>query len=90
MAAGKPVIAAADPESETAQLVDEVGCGLVVPPGNSLRLAEAIRSCHDGHVDLESMGRRARAFAEAQADRSIAMRRYRELIHEVQASAAAG
>jgi glycosyltransferase involved in cell wall biosynthesis len=90
MAAGRPVIAAADPESETAQLVDEVGCGIVVPPGNSLRLAEVIRACHDGLVDLEDMGRRAREFAEAQADRSIAMRRYRELIHEVQASAAAG
>jgi glycosyltransferase involved in cell wall biosynthesis len=89
MAAGKPVIAAADAESETAQLVEEVGCGLVVPPENSLRLAEAIRACHDGLVDLEGMGARARAFAESQADRSIAMRRYRKLIHEVQASATA-
>ena len=33
LAVGRPVIAAADPESETAQVVERVGCGIVVPPG---------------------------------------------------------
>src|SRR5205823_8035843 len=46
LAAGRPVIAAADPESETAQLVREVGCGVVVPPGNPLALARAIRAAY--------------------------------------------
>src|SRR5919109_150820 len=32
LAAGRPVIAAADDTSETARLVREVGCGLVIPP----------------------------------------------------------
>ena len=33
LAAGRPVIVAADADSETSRLVNEVGCGVVVPPG---------------------------------------------------------
>src|SRR5581483_11171948 len=66
LAAGRPVIAATDAESETAQLVTQVGCGVVVPPGNPFLLAAAIRAAHDGEYDLEAMGRRARTFAEAE------------------------
>jgi colanic acid biosynthesis glycosyl transferase WcaI len=83
LAAGRPVLAAADAESETALLVRETDCGIAVPPGEPLRLAEAIRACHDGVHDLEAMGRRARAYAEAKADRSFAVARYRSVLAEV-------
>jgi putative colanic acid biosynthesis glycosyltransferase WcaI len=83
LAAGRPVIVAAEDESETAQLVREFGCGVVVPPGEPLALAEAIRACHDGAYDLADMGRRARAYAETQADTRFAVARYRELLAEV-------
>ncbi len=83
LAAGRPVIAAAEEESETAQLVRETGCGIVVPPGDPLRLAEVIRACHGGAYPLEEMGRRARAYAETEADRSVAVDRYRALLGEV-------
>jgi colanic acid biosynthesis glycosyl transferase WcaI len=84
LAAGRPVIAAADPESETAQLVAEVGCGVVVPPGNPLALAETIRAAHDGAFDLAEMGRRAREYAESNSDRRIAVDRYRGVLQELQ------
>jgi colanic acid biosynthesis glycosyl transferase WcaI len=84
LAAGRPVIAAAEVESETARLVADVGCGVVVPPGNPLALAEAIRAAHDGELDLAEMGRRARAFAEAESDRSIAVARYRAVLRELE------
>jgi colanic acid biosynthesis glycosyl transferase WcaI len=86
LAAGRPVIAAAEPESETAQLVARVGCGVVVPPGNPFALARAIRAAHDGEFDLAEMGRRARAFAEAEGDRPIAIGRYGAVLGELQAS----
>ena len=88
LAAGRPVIAATDPESETAQLVAEIGCGVLVPPGNPFALARAIRAAHDGEYDLAEMGRRARAFAEAEADRSIAVRRYLAVLGELGAAGA--
>jgi glycosyltransferase involved in cell wall biosynthesis len=83
LAVGRPVIAAADPESETAQVVERVGCGIVVPPGRPELLARAIRDAHDGKLDLEEMGARGRAWVELEADRSVAVRRYRDLLLEV-------
>ena len=87
LASGRPVIAAAEPESETAQLVARVGCGVVVPPGDPFALARAIRAAHDGEYDLPEMGRRARAFAVNEGDRPIAIGRYDALLRELQAAA---
>ncbi len=84
LAAGRPVIAAADAESETAQLVAEVDCGIVVPPGDPLALARAIRAAHGGEFDLAEMGRRARAYAELESDRLTAVQRYRDVIGDLQ------
>jgi len=82
LAVARPVIAAADEESETAQLVSSVGCGIVVPPGSPHLLAQAIRRAHDGELDLAGMGRRGRVYVEAHADRAQAVARYRELLLE--------
>jgi putative colanic acid biosynthesis glycosyltransferase WcaI len=86
LAVARPVIVAADPESETAQVVERAGCGIVVPPGRPELLARAIRDAHDGKYDLEAMGARGREWVEQEADRSIAVRRYRDLLLELAAS----
>jgi colanic acid biosynthesis glycosyl transferase WcaI len=83
LAAGRPVIVSADPSSEPAQLVAEVGCGVTVLPGRPQKLAAAIRAAYEGRLDLESMGRRARAYAEVDASREVAVERYRALLDEV-------
>ena len=83
MAVGRPVIVAADRSSETAQLVERVGCGVVLPPGRPELLAEEIRRVHDGAHDLEEMGRRGREYVAAEADRRVAVGRYRDLLLEV-------
>ena len=83
LAVGRPVIVAADPESETAQVVKEIGCGILVAPGRAELLARAIRDAHDGKYDLDEMGARGRAWVEREADRSVAVRRYRDLLLEL-------
>lgn len=83
LAVARPVIVAADPESETAQVVAQAGCGIVVPPGRPELLARAIRDAHDDKYDLEAMGARGRAWVEREADRSVAVRRYRDLLFEL-------
>jgi colanic acid biosynthesis glycosyl transferase WcaI len=83
LAVGRPVIVAADAESETAQVVERAGCGIVVPPGRPELLARAIRDAHDGSYDLEAMGARGREWVEREADRSVAVRRYRDLLLEL-------
>jgi colanic acid biosynthesis glycosyl transferase WcaI len=83
LAVGRPVIVAADPESETAQVVQSIGCGIVVPSARPELLARAIRDAHDGRYDLQAMGRRGREWVEREADRSVAVRRYRDLLREL-------
>jgi len=86
LAVARPVIVAADAESETAQVVERVGCGVVVPPGRPELLARAIRDAHDGRYDLEAMGARGRAWVVEEGDRSVAVRRYRDLLLELASS----
>ena len=86
LAVARPVIAAAEEESETAQLVREAQCGVVVPPGHPERLANAIRAARDGSLDLGEMGRRGREWVVAEADRGVALARYRALLREVRSA----
>jgi colanic acid biosynthesis glycosyl transferase WcaI len=86
LSAARPVIAAADEESETARLVAEIGCGLVIPPGRPELLARTIRAAIEGAYDLEEMGRRGREYVEREADRSVAMERYRAVVAELLAA----
>jgi glycosyltransferase involved in cell wall biosynthesis len=83
LAVARPVIVAADAESETAQIVERIECGVVVPPGRPELLARAIRDAHDGKYDLGAMGVRGREWVEREADRSVAVRRYRDLLLEL-------
>jgi colanic acid biosynthesis glycosyl transferase WcaI len=83
MAVGRPVIVAAESTSETAQIVEAIGCGIVVPPGRPELITETIRKAHAGDYDLEAMGARARRFAVDEADRSVAIARYRAVFREV-------
>jgi glycosyltransferase involved in cell wall biosynthesis len=86
MSAGRPVIVAAEEESETAALVREVGCGVVVAPGRPDLLAATIRDAYEGRLDLERMGRLAREYVTTMADTRAATGRYRALLDEVLAS----
>jgi colanic acid biosynthesis glycosyl transferase WcaI len=86
LSAGRPVIVAADDSSETARLVSEIGCGVVIPPARPELLARTIREAADGGFDLTEMGRRGRAYVEEEADRVVAMERYRALVREMLAA----
>ena len=86
LAAARPVIAAAEPEAETARLVRDVGCGVVVPPGEPDALADAIREAHREPARFAEMGRRGREYVTAHGDRSVAVQRYRALLREVRSA----
>jgi colanic acid biosynthesis glycosyl transferase WcaI len=83
LAAGRPVVVAADEDSETAQVVRAVGCGVVIPPGRPELLAGTIRELRESRDELSAMGARGREYVVAEADRSVAIRRYRELLREL-------
>jgi colanic acid biosynthesis glycosyl transferase WcaI len=83
LAVARPVIAAAEAESETAAVVRETGCGVVVPPARPELLARAIRRAYDGELDLEAMGQRGREYVAAEGDGEVAIGRYRTLLREL-------
>jgi glycosyltransferase involved in cell wall biosynthesis len=83
LAVGRPVVVAADADSETAMLVQELGCGLVVPPGRPELLAGVLRELASGAHDLVAMGLRGRRYVEEQGDREVAIAQYRDLLTEV-------
>jgi hypothetical protein len=46
-------------------------------------ITQAIRKAYGGEYDLEGMGERARRFAVEEADRNVAVERYRSVFREV-------
>jgi colanic acid biosynthesis glycosyl transferase WcaI len=86
LAAGRPVLVSADDDSETAAVVRDVGCGLVVPPGRPDLVAAAVRAAASGRHDLDRMGARGRAWVVANADRVVAFDRYRAELAEARTS----
>jgi colanic acid biosynthesis glycosyl transferase WcaI len=63
-AAGKPVLAICDFDSELARMVLTNRCGEVAPPENAQRLAELLDMLSQDRARLELMGIAARQFAE--------------------------
>lgn len=83
MAAGKPFVAAVDETSEPHRIVDEVGCGIRVPPGDSESLAMAILELRGRRTELAELGMRGRKAFEGSYERTIATSRYRDLLESV-------
>jgi colanic acid biosynthesis glycosyl transferase WcaI len=83
LAVGRPVIASAEADSETARAVTTVGCGVVVPPGRPELLAREIRRAYGGELALAAMGARGREWVASEADRDVAVDRYRRLLREL-------
>jgi colanic acid biosynthesis glycosyl transferase WcaI len=78
LAAGRPFIAAVEPECEVASLATTNQCGLVTEPGNARALADAILTCRADRDRLATMGANARAIA-ASFDRAAQVARYFEV-----------
>ncbi len=83
LAAGRPILAAVDEHSETAELVQRAECGFVVPPDDPNMVAEMLRDMAKGRVDLGTLGKNARRFAEREASRDAAVSRYRDVLRDV-------
>jgi glycosyltransferase involved in cell wall biosynthesis len=80
MAAGKPIIAMAEADSELARMVLEHDIGWVVPPGDSAGLIAALRDAEARPDRLAAMGQRARRLVESAYTLEHAVSSYRELV----------
>lgn len=81
MAAGKPVIALTEKDSELAQVIDEDGIGKYVEPSKTGDLTQTILQMYQDRAQLTEMGERARSAAVTKYSLSDAVKKYRnELI----------
>ncbi|MGD0429110.1 MAG: glycosyltransferase family 4 protein [Candidatus Acidiferrales bacterium] len=63
LAAGRPILVVAPPESDAARIVVESGCGVAADPDDPAAVAAAIRELRAQPLRLAEMGRRARETA---------------------------
>jgi colanic acid biosynthesis glycosyl transferase WcaI len=66
LASGRPVIAAAEPDTEFGKIVLESGCGVLVEPGNGEQIAAAILGLHNVPDDRTRMGGNGRRYMETE------------------------
>ncbi len=83
LAAGKPVIAMAEPDSEIGLLIAEERAGWVVPPDDARALAAAINEARSDRERLAEMGRNARAAAERAYTHEHVVDAWRTVVREV-------
>ena len=77
MAAGKPILALTDEDSELAQVINEERIGWYVSPGKTDELTKAILQIYNGRDELSEIGERARTAAIAKYSLHDAVIKYR-------------
>lgn len=80
MAAGRPVIASAQEDTDTAKLIREADCGLVTPVGDGKAIAEAIAQLADAPSQATKFGQNARRHVVQHFSRGVIVREYSDLI----------
>ncbi len=80
LAAGKPIIAVTEPDSELANVVREENIGWIVSPDNSEQLVATIIEATKNYETLKEMGKRSRFAAENKYSLDVVINAYRNLI----------
>jgi len=78
MAAGRPILAAVSPDSETGRFVSSHQVGLVVPPEEPKALAQAIRFLQQNRHEADRLGQNGRRVAEERFDRRVVLKQFAE------------
>lgn len=76
LAAGRPVLAAVQRNSELARLIETENVGAVVPPDDAEAIASAITKAAAAPDRLAQQGRRARGLAQTRYDRHVLTDRF--------------
>lgn len=80
LAAGRPVIASVDPDSDTWEFIQEARCGLCVPPGDAIALTLAVLQLRDDRQLADQLGANGRAYLVSHLQRSDITAKYEEAL----------
>lgn len=87
MAAGRPALYVGPEAAEVSRTVQREACGVRIANGDARALADALVALSADPASAGEMGRRARAALEARYQRSVATRRFAELVSALAAGA---
>ena len=79
MAAGKPILASLNTESDGIRIVEEGKFGINVPAGDPLAMADAILKLLANEEEGRKMGQRGRLYAEKNFSRTACVTQYEEI-----------
>ena len=80
MASGRPVIAAVNPACETAEIIREAQCGLIVRPGSVDELVETILEFYNNRHLIPTHGANGRRCVERMYSRRTSVSKYISLV----------
>jgi colanic acid biosynthesis glycosyl transferase WcaI len=83
MAAGRPVLAAVDAESDIIHTVQQAQCGYTIPPDDADALHEAILHAYAERDQLARLGQNGRHYVEAHFQRSSISQQIHQLIQRL-------
>lgn len=83
MALKRPIIAAVPPESETAHVIREADCGIIVQPQNSEELTHAVMRLIGNRREKEQFGENCRKFLEENMNLEKNVMKYEEIFREL-------
>ena len=88
LAAGKPILAVADDDSELARVVEDHRVGWVVPPGSADLIAIAVKEAAAGRLLLSEMSGRARTLVLDKYSQQQIVQKFEELLEGMRGSGA--
>jgi colanic acid biosynthesis glycosyl transferase WcaI len=83
MAAARPVIASVDEDCDTAELIQKAECGLVVPPGQGEKLAEAVLYYYQYPKARKLAGLSGRQYFLKHFEKKTVLKQYVDLVDKL-------
>jgi colanic acid biosynthesis glycosyl transferase WcaI len=83
MAAARPIVAAVDDKCDTAELIRQAHCGLVVPPGRGPDLANGLLQYRRDAEQRSKAGEQGRNFYLKHFEKNVVIQKYHNLLMEL-------
>ena len=83
MAAGKPILASLNPESDGIQIVKNARCGIVVPAGDFKAMADTILRFMNDSKGTKEMGINGRNYARNHFSRDVCVSQYEKIFEKM-------